>query len=516
MRYLSLMMSSVLSLTLLLCVLPADGFGALSAGVAAIDVTPEKLPALQNGQFLEINQDKVLDRLYARCFVLQSEATTVAIVVVDSCMIPRDICDRAKILARSKTGIPVERILISSTHTHTAPSVMDYCLGTNSDPTYERFLPPRLAEGIAKAYANLEPARVGFTSVDAPEHTHCRRWLRQPDKPGEDPFGEKTVRAMMHPGHQNPDYIGPAGPVDSGLSLLSIQSADGKRPLGLLANYSMHYFGARGGFSADYYGKFCQLMEEKIGKTGDPEKPFVAAMSQGTSGDLQWMDYSKPRRSDYSIDQYTSELAEIALNAYQKIIYGMGTPQLEMAQTILELNRRLPTPERLVWAEAINAKRGERRPANRPEIYAEQALWIEAHPVEELILQVICIGDLAITAIPNEVYGITGIKLKAQSPFEYTFNMSLANGAAGYIPPPEQHFLGGYTTWPARTAGLEVYAEPQIEGALLEMLEQISGQQRHTLTTDFYTAEQRAAFQRAKADDNNRVNRGRKIVKSRD
>ena len=27
---------------------------------------------------------------------------------------------------------------------------------------------------------------------------------------------------------------------------------------------------------------------------------------------------------------------------------------------------------------------------------------------------------------------------------------------------PHQHELGGYTTWPARTAGLEVSAEPKI------------------------------------------------------
>lgn len=511
MRCVSLMMSSVLSLIWLLCILPGEGSGAISAGAAAIDITPEKLPALQNGQFLEINQDKVLDRLYARCFVLQSGETTVAIVVVDSCMIPRDICDRAKILASQKTGIPVDRILISSTHTHTAPSVMNLCLGTNSDPAYERFLPPKLAEGIAKAYANREPARIGYTSVDAPAHTYCRRWLRQPDQPGEDPFGDKTVRAMMHPGHQNPEFISPAGPVDPGLSLLSIQSVDGKRPLGLLANYSMHYFGARGGFSSDYYGKFCQLLEAKIGKTGDSKRPFVAALSQGTSGDLQWMDYSKPRRSDYGLDQYAGELAEIALNAYQKIIYGSGTPELEMAQATVVLNRRLPTPERLAWAEAINAKRGERRPANRPEVYAEQALWIESHPIEELILQVICIGDLAITAIPNEVYAITGLKLKAQSPFRYTFNMSLANGAAGYIPPPEQHYLGGYTTWPARTAGLETGAEPQIVGTLLGLLELISGQRRKPLTTDFYNERQRTAIEKAKADNNNLVNRGRRI-----
>ncbi|MFK7738180.1 MAG: PVC-type heme-binding CxxCH protein [Pirellulaceae bacterium] len=57
-------------------------------------------------------------------------------------------------------------------------------------------------------------------------------------------------------------------------------------------------------------------------------------------------------------------------------------------------------------------------------------------------------------------------------------NVSLANGAAGYIPPPEQHALGGYNTWPARTAGLEVQAEPKMVEQLLTMLESVTGQSR--------------------------------------
>ena len=34
-------------------------------------------------------------------------------------------------------------------------------------------------------------------------------------------------------------------------------------------------------------------------------------------------------------------------------------------------------------------------------------------------------------------------------------NIELANGSEGYIPPPEQHMLGGYTTWPARDRSME-------------------------------------------------------------
>ena len=481
---------------------------SLQAGAHSIDITPQVLPAIRNGGFLQQTWSQVLDPLHARCFVFNSGEETVAIAVVDSCMIPRDVCDQAKELAHQQTGIPVNRILITSTHTHSAPSVMDMCLGTNSDPNYETFLPQKIAEGIAAAHANLEPARIGWTVVDAPDHTHCRRWLKHPDHYDLDPFGEKTVRAMMHPGYQNPDYIGEAGPVDSGLSLLSIQTADGTRSIGVLANYSMHYFGAGGGFSADYYGKFSELLETRIGDSATGQAPFVAAMSQGTSGDLHWMDYSKPKKEDYGIEQYSEELADIAFNAYQEIDYGNSKADIAMAETTITLGRRLAGEERIAWSKDMNAQRGDRRPENRPEVYAEQVMWFLENPKEDLILQAVRIGDLAITAMPNEVYGITGLKLKAQSPFKATFNMELSNGAAGYIPPPEQHYLGGYTTWPARTAGLEQNAEPQIVDALLGLLETLSREERKALTTDFYNDQQRQAIAKAKADDNNRANRG--------
>ena len=118
------------------------------------------------------------------------------------------------------------------------------------------------------------------------------------------------------------------------------------------------------------------------------------------------------------------------------------------------------------------------RPTNRPEVYAEQVDWISKNPLEELVLQAVRIGDLGIKDITCEVYGLTGLKLKSASPFPLTFNISLANGASGYIPPIEQHVLGGYTTWPARTAGLEVNAEARIVEEVTRLLEQLYGKGR--------------------------------------
>ncbi|MGY8770042.1 MAG: PVC-type heme-binding CxxCH protein, partial [Pirellulales bacterium] len=146
-----------------------------------------------------------------------------------------------------------------------------------------------------------------------------------------------------------------------------------------------------------------------------------------------------------------------------------------------------PSQARREWARPINAARLDQPPRNQVEVYAQQAEWMHENPKAEVVLQAVRIGELGITAIPNEVYGITGLKLKRQSPLAATFNLELANGAAGYIPPPEQHRLGGYTTWPARTAGLVEEAEPLIVETLLSLLETVAKKKRRTLVQSVST-----------------------------
>ncbi|MCB1124799.1 MAG: hypothetical protein KJT03_24810, partial [Verrucomicrobiae bacterium] len=149
---------------------------------------------------------------------------------------------------------------------------------------------------------------------------------------------------------------------------------------------------------------------------------------------------------------------------------------LAMAETTLQLQRRTPDDARLKWANELMSQIGDRLPRGWSEVYSFEQQYLHDDPMAEIKLQAIRIGELGITAIPDEVYGITGIKLKNRSPLPLIMNIELANGAEGYIPPPEQHVLGGYTTWAARTAGLEVQAEPRIVETLTQLLEQVSNQ----------------------------------------
>ena len=96
--------SSLLSLVLLTLSWSANARAEFQVGAAVIDVTPEELPVLVNGGMTSRSADKVKTRLNARAMVFDDGSERLAIVVVDSCMMPRPLLDEAKSLAAKRTG----------------------------------------------------------------------------------------------------------------------------------------------------------------------------------------------------------------------------------------------------------------------------------------------------------------------------------------------------------------------------------------------------------------------------
>jgi hypothetical protein len=470
-------MKQFLPCIVLLITMAAPVRAEFKAGAAAVDITPPRLPVIVNGSMLSHSVDKIKTRIHARAVALAEGQEQLVIVVVDSCMMTRELLDEAKRLAATRTGIPFDRMLISATHAHSAPASMG-CLGTDPDPEYVPFLRIKLVEAVAAAQAALEPARIGFAKANAADFTALRQWIRRPDRIVEDPFGNMTVRANMHAGRNWDDVTGEAGPEDPDLSLISIQARDG-RPLVVLGNFSMHYFGDRD-ISADYFGLFCEGLKQRIAPEPAPGKPaFVGILSHGCSGDIYRVDYTVPEkdRPQPTIEQYTGGLLDVAMAAYKTIQYRDDV-DLAMAERRMTLNYRVPDKQRFEWAQRIVEGMGG-RPAKTPtEVYAREQIILHERQHTEIVVQALRIGDIGIATTPNETYAVTGLKIKAASPLPNNMVIELANGGDGYIPPPEQHLFGGYNTWAARSAGLEVMAEPKIAEAAIALLEKVSGQPR--------------------------------------
>ena len=476
-------MKSTFASLLLSCLfifLPTQAHAELKVGATIVDVTPTKFPVIVNGSMRSRTVSKVNTKINARAIVVSDGEERLAIVVVDSCMLPRPLLDEVKKLTALRTKIKADHMLISATHAHSAPSSLA-CLGTNADPNYVPYLRGKLVDAIAKAEANLEPAQVGWGVGNAAKFTALRRWIRRPDRIANDPFGNPTVRATMHAGTNWDNAIGESGPEDPDLSLISFQSLDG-RPIALLANFSMHYFGDRD-ISADYFGLYCNGLQKQLGKAvAKDAPPFVAIMSHGCSGDIYRRDYTKPKDQwafTDDIKEYSQGLVKITTDVYKNINYRKDA-DIEMAENRLQLNYRVPNKQLLEWSQRIVKEMGDRLPKTTEEVYAREQIILHERQSTEIVTQALRIGDIAIATTPNETYALTGLKLKLQSPLTKTMVIELANGGDGYIPPPEQHLLGGYNTWAARSAGLEVMAEPKIVESDLELLEKVSNQPRKT------------------------------------
>jgi hypothetical protein len=280
------------------------------------------------------------------------------------------------------------------------------CLGTDPDPKYVPFLRRQLVEVIASAQAALEPARIGFARGSAAEFTALRQWIRRPDRIVEDPFGNMTVRANMHAGRNWDDVTGEAGPEDPDLSLIAIQARDG-RPIAVLGNFSMHYFGDQG-ISADYFGLFCEGLKQRIAPEPVPGKPaFVGLLSHGCSGDIYRVDYtvSEKDRPKPTIDEYTAGLLDVALAAYQQIRYRDDV-DMAMAERRMTLNYRVPDLQRLEWARGIVAAMGDRPPKTQTEVYAREQIILHERQRTEIVVQALRIGEIGIATTPTETYGV--------------------------------------------------------------------------------------------------------------
>jgi len=307
-----------------------------------------------------------------------------------------------------------------------------------------------------------------------------RRWFMKEGGIPLNPFGEEGEEVRMNPPRMSELLDKPAGPVDPEISILSVQYTDG-RPLALLANYGVHYVGGyRGGqVSADYFAIFSKRMEALLG-TDSSDPPFVAMMSNGTSGDTNNVNFQQPRNPSepwQKMKEVGLELAVEAQRVYEKIEHRDDL-RLAAATIDLELGVRKPDDRRIAWAEEIMTPKKVDSVAQinaRQVIYAQEALELAKFPATVPVrLQAIRIGDLGIAAIPCEVFAETGIAIKKDSPLEKTFTIELANGYNGYLPTAQQHEWGGYETWPARSAYLEIGAEAKIRQTVLELLKQVA------------------------------------------
>ena len=443
----------------------------LHVGTGEVDITPKEWPLPLVGGWSPKPTDEIHDPLHARALAFKNGDGQAVIVIVDNLMIGRETHDEIRAIAAKRTGWKPKEMLIGCTHAHSAPPSGPADDGPRA--AYHEQLKQGIAEAIAEAVKGLKPAKVGFGSADLPEEVFNRRWYLKQGTMPPNPFGGMDT-VKMNPSRST--IVRPAGPTDPEICIVSVQSLR-NRHMGLLANYSLHYVGnTQNKVSADYFGVFADLMPTRVGSKREPE--FVAMMSNGTSGDINNIDFTgtrAPRAPFEQIDVVATKAADTAWQALKGIeTYSSDVP-VKIVQREVPLKWRRPTPDQLEEARRILKMSDEEKKElpRHADTYAQRT--IRQHEYEGqagVILQAVRIGDQAIVSLPFEVLVEIGLEIKEKSPFKHTFVIELANGAFGYLPTPRQHELGGYETW-LGTNRVQMNASDILTKHLLEMLNEL-------------------------------------------
>jgi hypothetical protein len=422
---------------------------AIRVGVATEDITPP-LGIPMAGYYHARGADGVLDPLFSKAMVVESEGGRAAWVMVDLISITRSITDQARAAIQQATGISAERVMIAATHAHTGPELAHRSqrsadLGGDNPlaMNYTATLPARIARSVQVANERLAPARLGASKGRCDGLTFNRRYFMRDGGVG------------WNPGKLNPEVVMPAGPSDSDVELLYVEpesAQDARLGMATYVNFAMHPDTCGGSkLSADWPGALGRVLGGYHGSN------HVTLVANGTCGNLNHLDFSWSWQQGAPIEQHriATILGAAVFQAYKDLRSVAGGP-LRARSEIVELALpEVSAAQAREAREAVAATKDDRGVNFMTLVRAYRAIDVaerqgKPHRVE---VQVITLGtELAWVSLPGEIFVELGLALKRRSPFSRTYVVELANENIGYIPDRRSYAEGNYEPESARCA----------------------------------------------------------------
>jgi len=128
----------------------------MRAGFGKSDLTPRLGVQLAGyGPYRNRAAQEIIAPLAARAAVIRDGKTNVVLLSVELCGTPRPLAERIRAVVAARVGCRADEVFLSSTHTHSAPSVGGMFGWGEPDAVYLETLPARAAEAAVRAKAAL-------------------------------------------------------------------------------------------------------------------------------------------------------------------------------------------------------------------------------------------------------------------------------------------------------------------------------------------------------------------------
>lgn len=408
----------------------------LAAGAASVDITPSDAQFLYGYPHVARYSTGVHDPLFSAAVYLDDGDTAVMFVANDIIWLTKASVARVRERIADVTGVPPDHILVSATHTHSAP--ITHRLLSNEadaavpepDPSYVQQVEHAIVAAATQAQDSAVRARVGLAIADGRALGGNRR--------------------------------APDGPRDSEVPVLAVKRADRDAYIAAMLVCSMHPTVLHEDstlISGDFPGLARQYLQQHVLGAGCPVIHHLgAAGNQSPRHVTQANTFSEAQRLGELLGQAVARALENV--AYREDLRIMcrqtlvDLPVRDFGAVETARQRRDVALQCLEDLRSGDAPRVQVRTAEVDWFGAEEALVLaeaaaagrvagvaaECLPAE---VQLISLGSWAFVGWPAEVFVEYALALKARC--ADTFLITLANGEAqGYLVTAEAAAEGGY------------------------------------------------------------------------
>lgn len=390
--------------------------GEWRAGVARVEITPTEPTWMAGFAARKHPAEGTLHPLWAKALVLDDgQGRRVAIVTADLIGTTRELGDAVA----AKTGIPRERIVLNSSHTHCGPVIggcapVAYDLDAAQTEIVEKYrqtLIDKVAGVIQKASAALTPAELAYGEGKA---TFA--------------INRRSVRSGQYVIAPNPE-----GPVDHVVPVLRVSDKQG-RPLAVLFGYACHNTTLGGDhyqYNGDYAG-FAQIAFEK-------SHPGTTALFMiGCGADSN----PNPRGTVELAQQHGESLADAVAQALDGKLEPLEGPLSVHFERVDLPFVEPPTRHQLETARGQGNVYQQRLAAELLRRLEELGSLDRSYPCP---IQVVRFGDdLAMVALSGETVVDYALRLRRELPDRRLWIAGYCNEVFAYVPSERVLAEGGY------------------------------------------------------------------------
>jgi len=430
----------------------------IKVGMAETDITPPNGFPMA-GYYHERLAEGVRDPLKAKAIVFRQGNRSAALVVADLTGIARDLYIAVRRAAAKETGIAEHHIVLSATHSHTAPDytrhLYEYLDNTpDSDDAHDNY-PEKLIAGcvdaIVRANKSVQPVIIEAGSARQKTPVAFNRRFVMSDG---------SVRTWQS--HSNPDVVRAAGPIDPDIGLLRFRLEQDRKTIGVLSNFALHLDTVGGKqWSADFPFYIQQCLRKEFGDAA------ISVFGIGTCGDIN---HSDPNRRERNKTDFIGNSIAETIGAALPQLKPVEAPTFQVRTTTVNLPMRDVTQQDLSRAkelipiaqaggkveffELVSAYRAvvlDQLQHKVPRTDWQKLLtWGLSHawhgvgqslPTE--VTTMTLGSDVAIVFLPGEVFVELGLAIKQGSPFRTTLVIELSNCVETMYIPTRAAYAGG-------------------------------------------------------------------------